>query len=86
MQGNTGTGTTEKTHLYTYRSKGCLLGCNRDYLEFLSSLDNHSDGQRALQKFTEPKTDNLTKPGRVATAACVHATVFINILPTLAAA
>lgn len=34
-----------------------LLGCNRRYLEFLSSLDDHSDGQRALQKLTEPKTE-----------------------------
>ena len=33
-----------------------LLGCNRRYLDFLSSLDDHSDGQRALQKLTEPKT------------------------------
>lgn len=32
-----------------------LFGCNRRYLEFLSSLDDHSDGQRALQKLTEPK-------------------------------
>jgi len=37
-----------------------LLGCNRRYLEFLSSLDDHSDGQRALQKLTEPKTDQKT--------------------------
>ena len=34
-----------------------LLGCNRRYLEFLSSLDDHSDGQRALQKLTTPKKD-----------------------------
>lgn len=37
-----------------------LFGCNRRYLEFLSSLDDHSDGQRALQKLTEPKTDQKT--------------------------
>ena len=133
-----------------------LLGCNRRYLGFLSSLDGHSDGQRALQKLTEPKTVQkinwrgfnffaatgqallravldpkftihglrradlkpylrklagsslsrqikrlqlfgmtkrvpgayccyLTKLGRAATAACVHATEF-NILPALATA
>jgi len=98
-----------------------LLGCNRRYLGFLSSLDGHSDGQRALQKLTEPKTRRpdlkpylrklagsslsrqikrlqlfgmtkrvpgayrcyLTKLGRAATAACVHATEF-TILPALA--
>ena len=37
-----------------------LFGCNRRYLDFLSSLDDHSDGQRALQKLTEPKTDQKT--------------------------
>jgi hypothetical protein len=37
-----------------------LFGCNRRYLEFLSSLDDHSDGQRALQKLTEPKTVQKT--------------------------
>lgn len=31
-----------------------LLGCNRRYLEFLSSLDDFSEGQRILQKLTEP--------------------------------
>ncbi len=41
-----------------------LLGCNRRYLDFLSSLDDHSDGQRALQKLTEPKTvQNITWRG-----------------------
>ena len=34
-----------------------LLGCNSRYLEFLSSLDDYSDGRRALQQLTEPKTD-----------------------------
>ena len=133
-----------------------LLGCNRRHPDFLASPDDHSDGQRALQKLTEPKTVQkitwrgfnffaatdqallravlgpkfnlhgfrraelkpylpklsdsslsrqikrlqlfgmikrvpgsyrcyLTKLGRAATAACVHATEF-NILPTLAAA
>jgi len=37
-----------------------LFGCNRRYLDFLSSLDDHSEGQRALQKLTEPKTDQKT--------------------------
>lgn len=35
-----------------------LLGCNSRYLEFLSSLDDYSDGRRALQQLTEPKTDH----------------------------
>lgn len=35
-----------------------LLGCNSRYLEFLSSLNDHSDGRRALQQLTEPKTDH----------------------------
>ena len=34
-----------------------LLGCNSRYLEFLSSLDDYSDGHRALQQLTQPKTD-----------------------------
>jgi len=37
-----------------------LLGCNRRYLEFISSLDDHSDGKNALRKLTEPKTENGT--------------------------
>lgn len=37
-----------------------LLGCNRRYLEFLSSLDDHSDGQQALKKLTEPFIDKNT--------------------------
>lgn len=37
-----------------------LFGCNRRYLEFLSSLDDHSNGQRVLQKLTEPKTKDQT--------------------------
>jgi hypothetical protein len=41
-----------------------LLGCNRRYLDFLSSLADYSDGQRALQKLTEPKTGhNMTWRG-----------------------
>ena len=35
-----------------------LLGCNSRYLEFLSSLDDYSDGHRALHQLTEPKTDH----------------------------
>ena len=38
-----------------------LLGCNRRYLEFLSSLDDFSDGHRALKQLTEPKTDHGLK-------------------------
>jgi hypothetical protein len=34
-----------------------LLGCNQRYLEFLSSLDDHSSGQRLLERLTEPKPD-----------------------------
>jgi hypothetical protein len=34
-----------------------LLGCNQRYLEFLSSLDDHSGGQRALERVTQPKPD-----------------------------
>jgi hypothetical protein len=34
-----------------------LLGCNRRYLEFLSALDDHSAGARALDRLTEPKRD-----------------------------
>jgi hypothetical protein len=41
-----------------------LLGCNRRYLEFLSSLDDHSEGQRILQKLTETVTEkNVTWRG-----------------------
>lgn len=32
-----------------------LLGCNRRYLEFLSALDDHSAGVRALDRLTETK-------------------------------
>ncbi len=32
-----------------------LLGCNRRYLEFLSCLDDHSAGARALDRLSEPK-------------------------------
>ncbi|MGH8613292.1 MAG: MarR family transcriptional regulator [Gammaproteobacteria bacterium] len=32
-----------------------LLGCNRRYLEFLSALDDHSAGQRALERLTEER-------------------------------
>ena len=34
-----------------------LLGCNSRYLEFLSSLDDYSDGHRALRQLTHPKTE-----------------------------
>jgi hypothetical protein len=34
-----------------------LLGCNQRYLEFLSSLDDHSPGQRLLDRVTHPKPD-----------------------------
>jgi hypothetical protein len=34
-----------------------LLGCNHRYLEFLSSLDDHSGGQRALERVTHPQPD-----------------------------
>jgi len=34
-----------------------LLGCNHRYLEFLSSLDDHSSGQRLLERVTHPKPD-----------------------------
>ena len=38
-----------------------LLGCNRRYLEFLSSLNDYSDGHRALQQLTESKMDHGTQ-------------------------
>ena len=34
-----------------------LLGCNRRYLAFLSSLDDPSRGTRDLKRLSEPKTD-----------------------------
>lgn len=34
-----------------------LLGCNRRYLEYLSALDDHSAGRRALDQLTEDKRD-----------------------------
>jgi hypothetical protein len=34
-----------------------LLGCNQRYLEFLSSLDDHSSGQRLLERLSEAKPD-----------------------------
>lgn len=34
-----------------------LLGCNHRYLEFLSSLDDHSGGQRLLERITQAKPD-----------------------------
>lgn len=34
-----------------------LFGCNRRYLEFLSTLDDYSEGQLVLQKLTEPVTE-----------------------------
>lgn len=38
-----------------------LLGCNRRYLEFLSSLDDFSNGRRALRQLTETKTEHGTQ-------------------------
>src|SRR6476619_5561428 len=35
-----------------------LLGCNRRYLEYLSSLDDFSAGIRALDRFTQPRPVN----------------------------
>ena len=35
-----------------------LLGCNSRYIEFLSSLNDYSDGQRALKQLTESKKDH----------------------------
>ena len=34
-----------------------LLACNRRYLEFLSALDDHAAGARALKRLTEPRAD-----------------------------
>lgn len=34
-----------------------LLGCNRRYLEFLSAIEDHSAGVRALDRLTEEKPD-----------------------------
>ena len=34
-----------------------LLGCNRRYLEFLSALDDHSAGQRALDRLTQERRE-----------------------------
>jgi hypothetical protein len=34
-----------------------LRGCNQRYPEFLSSLDDHSSGQRLLERLSEPKPD-----------------------------
>jgi len=35
-----------------------LLGCNRRYLEFLSAIDDHSAGVRALDRLTEQRRDS----------------------------
>jgi hypothetical protein len=35
-----------------------LLGCNRRYLEYLSSLDDFSAGVRALDRLTQPRPVN----------------------------
>src|SRR5260370_13612552 len=35
-----------------------LLGCNRRYLEYLSSLDDFSAGIRALDRLTQPRPVN----------------------------
>lgn len=34
-----------------------LMGCNQRYLSFLSSLDDHSSGNRLLDRVTHPKPD-----------------------------
>ncbi len=35
-----------------------LLGCNRRYLEYLSALDDHSAGQRALSRLTDERCES----------------------------
>jgi hypothetical protein len=35
-----------------------LLACNRRYLEFLSAIDDHSAGQRALDRLTAERREN----------------------------
>lgn len=39
-----------------------LAGCNQRYLEFLSALDDHSAGARALARLTETKRDDEGRP------------------------
>src|SRR6476646_312894 len=34
-----------------------LLGCNHRYLDLLSILDDHTGGQRLLERITHPKPD-----------------------------
>ena len=34
-----------------------LFGCNRRYLEYLSALDDHSSGTRALERLTEDRRE-----------------------------
>jgi hypothetical protein len=34
-----------------------LAGCNRRYLEFLSAIEDHSSGQRDLERLSEPQRD-----------------------------
>ena len=53
-----------------------LLGCNRRYLEYLSALDDHSAGQRALSRLTDERCERPADQGpellqahRAATAA-----------------
>lgn len=39
-----------------------LLGCNRRYLEYLSALDDHSSGTRALERLTQDRRDEADRP------------------------
>ena len=47
--------------VYIIDLREILLGCNNRYLEFLSSLNDYSNGRRALQQLTETKTDHGTQ-------------------------
>jgi hypothetical protein len=38
-----------------------LFGCNRRYLEYLSALDDHSSGTRALEKLTQDRRDEADR-------------------------
>lgn len=44
--------------------RGILAGCNRRYLEFLSAIEDHSGGQRDLERLSESQrdTDRPIKP------------------------
>jgi hypothetical protein len=37
--------------------RAILAGCNRRYLEFLSAIEDHSSGQRDLQRLSQPQRD-----------------------------